>query len=133
MNVFVGCARVELGCFRGTTEFVESRHQLRPLRRRQDPDAFERPRESLRALNIRVNQPPVEIERSGEALENFRRPFLESPAPEFHFRLAFLALFLWEFFKSARTCIGNPIRLINPRASFWSYSAPMVKLAISSE
>src|SRR5579862_4980459 len=112
MNVFVGCARVELGCFRGTTEFVESRHQLRPLRRRQDPDAFERPRESLRALNIRVNQPPVEIERSGEALENFRRPFLESPAPEFHFRLAL------RFFSNARTCMGSPIRLMNPRASF---------------
>ncbi len=33
----------------------------------------------------------------------------------------------------ARTLIGNPIKLMKPSASFWLYSAPMVKLAMLSE
>jgi hypothetical protein len=40
---------------------------------------------------------------------------------------------LCAFSNDARTWIGNPTKLMNPRASRWSYSAPIVKLAMLSE
>src|ERR1035438_6743157 len=98
-------------------EFIESRHQRRPLRRSQDPHAFERPRKRLRTSNVHMHQPPIEVKRSGKALEYFRRPFFESPSPELHFFLAFLPFFTWVFLSEARTCIGSPIRLMKPLAS----------------
>ena len=131
VDIFVGCPGEELRLASLVADRVESGYELRPFRRRQDADAFERPRERLRAADVRVDQPPVEVERTGKPLEDFRGTFLEPAAPELH--TDFFLDFLLAFITAARTWIGSPIRLMNPRASFWSYSAPMVKLAISSE
>ncbi len=95
---------------------VERRDDLRALFRRQDADAFERPRERLRAANIGIDQPPVEIQRPGESLEDFRRPRFKPPAPQLHD----LAPEDFAAASPARTLIGSPIRLMKPSASFWS-------------
>src|SRR5450631_1885024 len=64
----------------------------------------------LRALTIREDQFAVEAQRAREPLEDFGRTGFESAPPEFH----------GYFCSIARTLMGRPIRLINPRASFWS-------------
>ena len=92
---------------------------------------FERARERLRAGDVGIEQPPVEMERTGEALENLRGSALETPAPEFQGVL--LGFAGRHAVLAALTRMGSPIRLMKPSASFWSYAAPMVKLAISSE
>ena len=109
---------------------VERVDDLRALGSGQNADAFERAREGLRAANVGIGQAgdrsaamPEKRSKTSEGLRSKRA------APELHTRLlARLSLRV-----EARTWIGRPIRLMKPRASFWSYSAPMVKLAILSE
>ena len=81
----------------------------------QDAHALQRARKRLRALDIGVDQSPVEMQRPGEALEDFRRPS-SNARPR-----ASSPLFLQ---RRRATWIGSPIRLMNPSASFWSYSRP---------
>ncbi len=92
----------------------------------QNPDALQRRGERLRADDVGLEQPAVEIERTREALEQLGRPFFKTASPQLH-----------DFFApettAARTLIGRPTRLMKPAASFWSYSAPIVKLAMLSE
>ncbi len=110
MDVFIGGAIEERGAGRAlSADFVERRHDGRALLRREDADAFQRPREGLRAANIGVEQAPVEMERPGESLEDVRRAVREASAPQLH--LAFPA-------RAARTLIGRPMRLMKPSASF---------------
>ena len=112
MDVLVGSALVKrrLRCLRA--DGIEGGDDPRALVGGEDADPLQRPREGLRAANIGIDQPPVEIERTGKTLEDFRRPGLKPPAPELHAHFAFLA--------SARTFIGRPVRLMKPSASFWS-------------
>ena len=56
-------------------------------------------------------------ERTGKPLEDFRGTFLEPSAPEFHFASSSTCSST-AFMTAARTWIGSPIRLMNPRASF---------------
>ena len=53
----------------------------------QDAHALQRPRERLRAADIGIDQPPVEMQRSGEALEDFRRSASNRPPQSFIARL----------------------------------------------
>jgi len=115
VDVFVRSARVELRIGRFFEDALEGLHDLRALAGRQDADPFERAREGLGAADIGLDQPPVEIERSRKSLENFRRSGFETSAPKLHFVPAAL-----EASSAARTLIGSPIRLIKPKASFWS-------------
>jgi hypothetical protein len=78
----------------------------------EDPDPLQRPREGLRAANIRVEQAAVEMERTREALEHFRGPRFEPAAPELHADCLAAS--------AARTLMGRPMRLMKPSASFWS-------------
>src|SRR5271155_5681346 len=79
------------------TESFEGVDKLSTLGRGQDTDPCKRPRKSLRAANVGVEQAAVEMQRAGEALEDFRGPFGETAAPEFH------TDFFWTCFKDART------------------------------
>ena len=63
---------------------VEGRDDLRALVRGQNAGPFQRPREGLRAADIGIDQPPVEMQRAGKALEDFRRSGFKPSAPEFH-------------------------------------------------
>src|SRR5688500_15499954 len=123
VNVLVIGAFVEPRIAGVCRECLERSHQLRHFVVRENADAPERTRERLRSANIGENQAFVEVQGPGEPFKRLRRPLLESATPEFHFA----------DFSKARTLIGRPIQLINPSASFWSYSAPMVKLAMLSE
>src|SRR5581483_7544163 len=58
----------------------------------------------------------------------WRAPAATGGGPSNHTDFFFAASF-----NDARTWIGRPIRLMKPRASRWSYSAPIVKLAMLSE
>ncbi len=127
VNVFVGSFFVERWVLRIFRDCVECGDQLVPFFSRQDADAFERSRERLRAADVGSEQPAIEMERSGEALEDLRGTLSKAASPELH------TDFFADFLSDARTWIGRPIRLMKPRASRWSYSAPMVKLAMSSE
>src|SRR5436305_1095887 len=120
MNVLIGSALKEGGTGRLASNRVERVHDLRPLLRAQNAHPFQRPCERLRSPNIRIDQPPVEVQRSGEALEDLGRPRLEAPAPEFHFRSPAPGPWPPAPAASARTFIGSPIRLMKPSASFWS-------------
>src|ERR1700722_7416850 len=111
MDVFIAGAIEERrsGRCRFSADFVERLYDGRAFLRRQDADLFQRPCKGLRAAQIGVEQAPVEVERSGESLEDVRRPIGEAPAPQLH--LDFPA-------SAARTLIGRPIRLMKPSASF---------------
>ena len=50
----------------------------------QDPDAFEGARPGLGAEDVGVEEPAVEVERAGEALEDLGGRGFESSSPEFH-------------------------------------------------
>ena len=109
VDVFIGGAIEKRGAGRVVTDFVERCNDGCALVSRKDTNALQRPRESLRAANIGVEQAPVEMERSRESLEDVRRPVGEASAPQLHLD------FPW---RAARTLIGRPIRLMKPRASF---------------
>ena len=100
-------------------------YQLLAFIGRQDAYVLQRSSERLRSAAIGVEKLFIEMQRTGEALENFGRAGGEATAPQFHFFAAAAAC--------ARTLIGSPIKLMKPSASFWLYSAPMVKLAMLSE
>ena len=64
---------------------VESLHDFRAFRPSQNSRPRERTCEGLGASHVRIEQPPVEVERVREPLEDFRGPGLEASAPELHF------------------------------------------------
>ncbi len=84
VDVFIAGALVKRRLRRLRADLIERGDDPRAFLRGEDADPLERPREGLRAANIGIDQPPVEIERAGKALEDFRRPGLEPPAPELH-------------------------------------------------
>src|SRR5579863_2313858 len=85
VDVFVGGALKEPGLLRFSADLLESVHQTGTLLRSQDADALQRAGEGLRAPAISVQQPPVEVQRAGEALKDLGRSAFESPAPKLHF------------------------------------------------
>ena len=109
MHIFVGCPREELRLASLVANRVKSGYEFSSLRSREDAYPFKCPRERLRAANVRVDQSPVEVERTGEPLEDFRGTFLKPAAPEFHadcfldFVAAFFFNFLFAFMTAART------------------------------
>ena len=105
VDVFIG----GIGVDRLLANFVEGGDNLCALFPGQDADALQRARERLRATDIGVHEPPVEIERPRETLEDLGRSRFKTPAPEFHLGLPAMA---------ARTLMGRPTRLMKPRASF---------------
>ena len=110
VDVLVGGALVKRRGGRIGADLLEGADNRRALFGGEDADLFERAGEGLRAAYIGIDQPPVEIERAGEALEDLRWSGFETSAPELH--LAFAA--------RARTLMGSPMRLMKPSASFWS-------------
>ncbi len=74
MNVLVARALVERRLRRLRADGIEGGNDPRALFGVEDADPLQRAREGLRAANIGVDQPPVEIERAGKALEDFRGP-----------------------------------------------------------
>ena len=84
VDVLVGCAGVETRVGGLGADRIERVDDLRALLGGEDADTLERPRERLRAADIGVDQAAVEIERAGEALEDFGWAGLEPAAPEFH-------------------------------------------------
>src|SRR5437763_17080345 len=84
MDVFVGCAGVEIGVGCVGADRIERADDLRAFLGGENPDPLERPRERLRSTDIGVDQAAVEIERAGEALEYLGWPGLKPAAPQFH-------------------------------------------------
>ena len=111
MNVLIRRACVERRIGGIAADSIERVDDPPALLGAEDADPFQRAREGLRAPDVRVDQTPVEIERAGEALEDFGRAGFEAAASEFHFDSRAPAA-------SARTFMGRPIRLIKPSASF---------------
>ena len=111
MNVFVRRA-LEKAALCASSRIARMR---RPARARSSavrmPTPFQRARESLRAANIGIQQPAIEMQRSGERSKTSEGPS-RSGRPRASFGLRFAA-----FSSSARTWIGRPIRLMKPRAS----------------
>ena len=88
VDVFIGGAFVEGRRGGLGANGIEGRDDLRALLGGQNADAFERAREGLRAADIGVDQPPVEIERAREALEDLRRSCFEIARPRASFGFA---------------------------------------------
>src|SRR5271154_4148465 len=86
MDVFIRSAFKECWLPRLGPNLFESVNQRGAFFRGQNPHLLKRPRESLRSPAIAIEQPLIEIERSGKPLEDLRRSSLESPAPKFHDR-----------------------------------------------
>ena len=107
--VLIGGAFIEGGGARVHADLLEGIHNLRPLFRRQDADALQGAREGLRAADIALDQPAIEVQGVAEALEHLARSAFKPPAPELHFPLPPSA---------ARTLMGSPMRLMKPSASF---------------
>src|ERR1035437_3187941 len=105
VDVFIGGVGVD----RFLADLVEGGCYPRALFGGQNADALQRARERLRATDIGVHEPPVEIERPRETLEDLGRSRFKTPAPQFHLSLPA---------RAARTLMGRPIRLMKPRASF---------------
>ena len=76
---------------------VERRDQLLAFVGSQNARALQRPREGLRAADIGVDQAPIEMERAGEALEDFGGPARRSGRP----RVSFRPLRSWRCFAAA--------------------------------
>src|SRR5579862_6701987 len=115
MNVFIARVLEKLrrpGFFAQT---LERRDNFTGFGGGQNPHTLQRPGKRLRATNVDVHQPPIEMEGTRKPLENLGWPFLESAAPQLH--TDFLAVLPAAFSTAARTWIGSPIRLMNPRAS----------------
>ncbi len=87
VDVFVGGAVEEAGQFGIGEDGIEGSDDLGALGGGEDADLFESAREGLGAADIGVEQAPVEIERAGEALEDFGRAGFETSSPEFHLDL----------------------------------------------
>ena len=64
---------------------TDSTHRKARIREALLVGALQRSRESLRSTAICVQQLLVEMQRAGEALEDFGGSALESPAPQFQF------------------------------------------------
>ncbi len=86
MNVLILGIFEEMGRLRLSPDGIEGSDDLRALGFGQDARTRKRTREGLGAAHVRIEKPPVEVERVREALEDLRRPRLEAPAPEFHLR-----------------------------------------------
>src|SRR5256885_5706884 len=84
VDIFVVGAIEEYRAVRLRQNLLERFDDARALVGRQNVDALECPRERLRAANVDFEQPLVEMEGTGEALEDLRRSGLEAPSPELH-------------------------------------------------
>ena len=79
------------------------------------------------ALYVAFIKAFVECERTVETVRCFIDFAFESARPELHYFLPFtLCIFI------ARTLLESPNSVMNPPASWWSYSSPVVKLASDS-
>src|ERR1700728_1779124 len=111
MDIFIHCGLEIIGVVRFPRDLIEGRQQLPAFHAGHNSGSRQSPRKRLRSFYINEHELAVEMERTGELLEDLRGPALESAAPKLHEE---------DCRSEARTLIGRPIKLMKPNASFWS-------------